>query len=153
MPTSLFAQKGFAVLLAIFSIVLFGALATAMAFAAGQETRASGGVFQSAHSLSAAEGGVWEAVATADWMVAMTMRPGQVIRQRAAVGTPAAAAIAIVRLDSTCFFIQSISPDPEAEGGNSRVIRRVGLTIEVLPDSGGVLRPSRVPNRAWMELF
>lgn len=144
-------RNGFAVLLALFAILLLGALATSMVFAAGEETRASAAGFRSTDALSSAESALAEAVAHADWVAAMAMRPGQFTAIH--VAEYPATAVAISRLDTTLFFVQAVHPGPLTSPGNARFIRRVGLTIELGADSAGILRPLRVPSRAWIELF
>lgn len=145
-------RRGFAVLLALFAITLFGALATAMVFAATAETRASGIVLGSAQSLSAAESAAWRGIASFDWEAGLSLRPGQ-FTQIQVSADPIPATVHVVRLDSTCFFIQASAVNRQNPAGNTRFNRRVGITIELSIDSTGVIRPLRVPGRAWTELF
>lgn len=145
------ARKGFALLAAIFVIVLLGALATAMVFAAGEESRASAGKLGATRALAAAEDVLTNTIFGTDWVAAMQLRAGQQIAPPPAA--QAGVAVKIVRLDTTCFFLQAITTDPFTSPVNGRIVRRVGLTIEVVADSAGVLRPLRVPNRGWVELF
>ncbi len=145
-------RQGFAVLLALFAIILFGALATTMVFAANAETRASGIVLGSAQSLSAAESAAWLTIASFDWETGLSFRPGQFTQLQVSAG-PIPATVHVVRLDSTCFFIQASAINPQNPAGNTRFIRRVGITIELFIDSTGVIRPLRVPGRSWTELF
>lgn len=146
------ARSGFALVLALFTLVLFGAIATAMAFAGAVETRASATTLAAAQSLSAAEAAAWNTAVTFDWHSALDLRPGQFNRFQ----TPSGATlveVAVIRLDSTCFFIQASTESGPNVAGNARLTRRVGITIELTVDSAGVVSPKRVPNRAWVELF
>jgi hypothetical protein len=145
------ARKGFAVLLAIFAILLMGALATSMVFAAGEETRASAAALRSTDALSRAESALALAAARTDWAAAMVLRPGQVSRMY--LTEDPRTAVLIARLDTTLFMLQAIHPDPLTSASNAGFIRRVGLTIELVRDSAGAIRPLRLPNRAWVELF
>lgn len=145
-------RRGFAVLLALFAMILFGAIATAMVFAAGASTRASGTMLGSSRSLSAAESAAWTSIAAFDWQAAMQMLPGQFLQVQQSGGSPYST-VSIVRLDSTCFFVQASAGTLSGSAGNARFTRRVGLTIEVIRDSTGVVRPVRVPERSWVELF
>lgn len=141
------APRGFAVMLSLFAVLLFGALATAMVFAAGEETRASGTQLGSARALASAEAAVWQTIGSFDWGSAFLLRPGQFTT----VSTLSAGNLSnviVVRLDSTCFFVQASSA-PE----NGRFARKVGVTIELAVDSSGIVLPLRLPNRAWTELF
>ena len=145
-------RRGFAVILAIFAIILFGALALTMAFAAGIETRESGTIKGSSRLLSVAEAGVWTTVATFNWASVMSYLPGQsaMLQTRFdGVGTN----IWVTRLDSTCFLVQGVARDGPNVAGTPRFTRRVGVTIEVTRDSLGVFRALRLPNRGWTELF
>lgn len=145
------ARKGFALLAALFALILLGALGTAMVFAAGEETRASAGKLGATRAIAAVEDVLANTVANADWVTAMQLRPGQ--HTESHVTAPEKVAVTIVRLDTTCFFVQAVTPDPSAGPVNGRIVRRVGLTIEVGADSAGIFRPLRVPNRGWVELF
>lgn len=145
------ARKGFALLAALFALILLGALSTAMVFAAGEETRASAGKLGATRAIAAVEDVLANTVANADWVTAMQLRPGQHIASHVTV--PEKVAVTIVRLDTTCFFVQAVTPDPSAGPVNGRIVRRVGLTIEVGADSAGIIRPLRVPKRGWVELF
>lgn len=145
------ARKGFAVVLALFALILLGALCTAIAFASWEDTRASAGELASARALAAAESAVESSIAAQDWTAAMLLRSGQHLTIH--VTDPAPTAVSIARLDTTLFFIQGVTPDPIAGSANERFIRRVALTIELGADSAGILRALRVPNRGWLELF
>jgi hypothetical protein len=139
-------------MLALFAILLFGALALTMAFAATAETRESGSVMGMSRSLSAAEAGLWAAIPSVDWESALSYLPGQWEKMQVPVsGT--LANIWVIRLDSTCFLVQSVAGIGPNLAGNPRFIRRVGVTIEVTRDSTGLIRALRVPDRAWTELF
>jgi hypothetical protein len=135
-------HDGFAVIIAIFAIIILGALATAMSFAVAEETKASRSSLRGSLALSSAEGGAVEFTTTMDWRTGMLLRSGQSLHT-----SSGQAEILVVRLDTTCFFVQSIYAD------STGAERRVGLTIEVGADSAGVLKASSVPNRAWVELF
>jgi hypothetical protein len=145
-------RGGFAVLLALFSMILLGAIAVAMLFAANAATRASGTMLGVSRSLSAAEAGAWSSIASFDWTAAMLLAPGQFLQVQQPAGS-GYAVVSIVRLDSTCFFVQASASDPPSAAQNARFIRRVGITIEVVKDSTGAVRPVKVPERAWTELF
>lgn len=146
MPCS---RRGVAVLVALFVIVLLGALSTAMVFAAREETHASAVKLGATRALAAVEDALAQTVANTDWAALMHLRPGQ----HTQVSAQPAVAITIVRLDTTSFFVQGVTPDPSAGPINGRIVRRVGLTIEVGADSAGLLRPLRVASRGWAELF
>ncbi len=145
------ARNGFAVLLALFAMTLLGALCTAMVYAAREETRASEGHLSSTRALSSVESALSTTVASFDWSSAMSLRPGQHLTIHST--GPTRVSITIARLDTTCFFVQAVTPDPLAVSVNERFTRRIALTIEVGADSAGTLRPLRVPNRGWTELF
>lgn len=132
-------------MLALFTIILLGALATAMVFAAKAETRASASMLGASQSLSAAESAVWSGIAAYDWASALAFLPGQSAR--------IAAGVYLVRLDSTCFFVQSTATATSNVAGTARFIRRVGVTIEITRDTTGAIRVQKVPDRAWTELF
>lgn len=122
-----------------------------MVFAAGEESRASASKLAATRALSAVEDALTNTVSSVDWMAAMQLRPGQ--HTTTHFNNPVPVAITVIRLDTTCFFIQAVTPDPSATALNGRIVRRVGLTIEVGSDSAGIFRPLRVPNRGWVELF
>ena len=145
-------RGGFAVLLALFSMILLGAIAVAMLFAANMATRASGTKLGVSRSLSAAEAGALRSIASFDWTAAMQLFPGQFLQVRQYAGS-GYAIVSVVRLDSTCFFVQASADDSSNPAQNARFIRRVGITIEVLRDSTGAVRPVKVLERAWTELF
>lgn len=148
----MFARRGFAVLLALFAIILFGALATTMVFAAAAETQASGTMLATSRSLSAAEAGVMTAISTFDWGSVLAALPGQSTRTQVGFGGQTTD-IWVIRLDSTCFLVQGTAQSGPNVAGNPRFVRRIGVTIEVTRDSSGVIRVLRVPSRAWTELF
>jgi hypothetical protein len=146
------ARHGFAVVFALFVIILFGAIATAMAFAAGSETRASRSTLGSSQALAAVESPVWTTVSTFDWFAALAFLPGNSSRIQIASGQ-SMVTVWVVRLDSTCFLVQGSGGSGTNPGGNPLFLRRVGVTIEVIRDSTNQIRVSRVPGRAWTELF
>lgn len=145
-------RRGFAVMLALFAVILFGAIATAMAYAANLETRASSTMLGASRSLSAAESAAWETIASYDWLSALSLVPGQSTHPLSGLGQ-VTSSVYIVRLDSTCFLVQATAVSGPNVAGSGRFIRRVGITIEVTRDTAGSIRASRVPNRAWTELF
>lgn len=145
-------KSGFAVILALFAIVLFGALATTMVFAAARETQGSGITLGTSQSLSAAEAGVTTVISSFDWNSAMSLLPGQSMRTEVGFrgGTTN---IWVIRLDSTCFLVEGSAGAGPNVAGKPRFVRRVGVTIELTRDSLGAIRVLRVPNRGWTELF
>ncbi len=145
------ARAGFAVLLALFVLILFGALCTAMAFASGEDTRASAAQLFSTRALAAAESAVESSIAAQDWSAAMALRPAQHLTLH--LTGPVPVAVMIARLDTTLFFVEGVTPDPIALRANERFIRRVAVTIEVGADSAGIFRALRLPGRGWVELF
>lgn len=138
-------RPGFAVILALFTVILLGAVATAMVFAANAETRSSATMFGASRSLSAAEAQVWSGIASYDWSPALSFLPGQ--------STQIAPSVYVVRLDSTCFFVQATAVGGPNVAGIARFVRRIGVTMEITRDTTGAIRALRVPNRAWTELF
>lgn len=150
MPTR--ARSGFALVLALFSMIMFGGLCTAMAFAAAAETRASATALVSAQTLSAAEAAAWNTAATFDWQSGLDLGQGQFSRFQTQNGS-ALVEVTVIRLDSTCFFIQAAAESRPYVAGNARFSRRVGITIELTVDSARVVSSKRVPDRAWAELF
>ena len=145
-------RRGFAVLFALFAIMLFGGIAAAMVFAAGAETLASGSMLASSQALSAVESAVWSTVSSFDWSSALTFLPGQSASVSLVTGL-SKVDVSVVRLDSTCFLVQGVGGGKPNGARNPRFLRRVGVTIEVTRDSAGQVRASKVPNRAWAELF
>ena len=139
-------------MLALFAVLLFGGIAMAMVFAAGAATRASGTMLGTSRALAAAESAAWKSIETFDWQAALNLMPGQFLGVPQPGGSDYSE-VFIMRLDSTSFFVQASAGNRAGSAGNARFIRRVGVTIEVLWDSTGVVRPVRVPQRAWTELF
>lgn len=146
------ARHGFAVVFALFAIILFGAIATAMVFAAGSETRASRSTLGSSQALAAVESAVWSTVSTFDWPGALALLPGNSSKFQIRSGQ-SLATVWVVRLDSTCFLVEGMGGSGTNAAGNPLFLRRVGVTIEVIRDSTNQIRVSRVPGRAWTELF
>lgn len=146
------ARSGFALVLALFTLVLLGGLSTAIAFAAAAETRASVAALAAAQTLSAAETAAWNTMATFDWQSGRDLGQGEYIRFQSLTRLNQVEVV-VIRLDSTCFHIQAAVQSRQNVSGNARFRRRVGITIELTIDSTGVVSPKRVPSRAWAELF
>lgn len=146
-------RRGFALVAALISLVLLGALIVGAFFAATEETRVSAAVRAGARALREAESGAESAIGGWAAVQSDSLNVGQrASRSFAANGVWVTTTL--IRLDSTLFWVVG-----EAEAGEgtppagSATRRRIGVLTRRASDSSGRRCLLRLEERSWSELF
>jgi Tfp pilus assembly protein PilX len=131
-------ERGIALAVAIFALVVIGALVAGTFFAGRLEQQAGSNTFYAAQAAEAAEAGLNDAVAT---QTAASMLPlaanEEVVLTTIPVGAHATASRTMRRLADNVFLVRSIGTRTDAAGGQlagrtlGQLIRLVQLDIEI----------------------
>jgi hypothetical protein len=132
-------ERGIALAVAIFALVVIGALVAGTFFAGRLEQQAGSNTFYAAQAAEAAEAGLNEAVATQTAAAMLALNPDEAPTDLGSinVGGHATASRTIRRLADNLFLVRSIGTRTNAAGGQlagrtlGQLIRLVQLDIEV----------------------
>jgi Tfp pilus assembly protein PilX len=147
-------ERGIALAVALFALVVIGALVSASFFAGRLEQQSGQNTMYAAQALEAAESGLSDVVANAAPAAVEALPTGGLPLDLGtlATGTGVTAARQIIRLTSSLWFIRSTGSRRDAEG-NPLATRSLGLLVRVLPAGGAApARFSPVGERAWVQL-
>ncbi len=144
------ARDGFALVAALISVVLIGALIVGAFLATTEEIRVSGGEALSLRAMNSAESAVQTSFTGWASGQSDSLAVGKSVG-RTVTADGLAVQTTLVRLDSSVFWLVAESG---AVGGSAAGIRRrVGLFIRRVSDSAGRGSFLRLEERAWSELF
>ena len=146
-------RSGFALVAALLSVVLIGALIVGAFLATTEEARVTASESASVHALSAAESAAQESLA--GW--AAPLADSLAIGQRTAHAVTVDGSVVqmtLARLDSSVFWLVGDAGTAGQSGsGDLPVRRRIGLYLRRVTDSAGHGSFSRFDQRSWSELF
>lgn len=146
-------RSGFALIAALLSVVLLGALIVGAFLATTEDLRVTGSESGSLHALSAAESGAQGALTGWAASQADSLAVGQRITRSVSVDG-VAVQTTLVRLDSVVFWlVGDAGAGGQSGAGNFAVRRRVGVYLRRVSDSAGRGSFLRFDERAWAELF
>jgi hypothetical protein len=147
-------QRGIALALALFAVVVIGALVSGSFFAGRLEQQSGQNTIFAAQALEAAEAGLSDVLANADPAVVEALPVGSspLDLDPLVPGTGVTAERQITRLTSSLWFLRSTGTRRNAEG-NSLATRSLGLLVHVVPGNGAASsRFSPIAERAWVQL-
>jgi hypothetical protein len=147
-------ERGIALALALFALVVIGALVSGSFFAGWLEQQSGRNTMFAAQALEAAEAGLSDVLANADPAAVEALPIGGLSLDLGtlALGTGVTAARQIIRLTSSLFFVRSTGIRRNADG-NPLATRSLGLLVRVVPADGAMPRRlSPVGERAWVQL-
>lgn len=146
-------RAAFALLAALISVVLLGALIVGAVIATTEETRTSASSALGARALAAAESAVERAIVGWVQAQAESLAIGQRASQEAPVGD-VPVTMTLIRLDSSVFWVvgEALAGGEPGEPGPS-VRRRIGILVRRATDSAGRVTIFRFEERPWVELF
>jgi Tfp pilus assembly protein PilX len=147
-------QRGIALAVALFALVVIGALVSGSFFAGRLEQQSGQNTIFAAQALEAAEAGLSDVLANTDPAAVEALSIGSSSRDLGplALGMGVTAERQIIRLTSSLWFVRSTGTRRNAEG-NPLATRALGLLVRVVPANGAVsARFSPVGERAWVQL-
>jgi hypothetical protein len=155
MSVSRAGERGIALAIALFALVVIAALVSGSFFAGRLEQQAGQNLMFAAQALEAAESGLADVLSSEIPAEVDALPVGGIALDLGSLSpaTGLTAARNIVRLTSTLFFIRSTGTRRDA-GGGPLASRSIGLLVRVAPASGAM--PSRflpLVERAWVQLF
>ena len=146
-------RAGFALVAALLSVVLIGALIVGAFLATTEEVRVTAGEANALHALNSAESAAQASVTGWAAGQADSLAVGQRV-SRTITADGIAVEATLVRLDSSVFWlVGDAGTAGRASGGDLPVRRRIGLYLRRGSDSAGRGFFSRFDDRAWSELF
>jgi hypothetical protein len=147
-------ERGIALAVALYALVIIGALVSGSFFAGRLEQQSGQNSMFTAQALAAAEAGLDDVLVNVDPTALEALPIGGVRLDLAplAIGMHLGAARQVLRLTSSLFFVRSSGTRNNAEG-TPLATRSIGLLVRILPAAGAV--PTRlfpVGERAWVQL-
>jgi Tfp pilus assembly protein PilV len=142
-------RRGFALVAALFALLLISALITGIFFAVMEETKVSSATAERQRALLAAESAVEMTIAASDgdWSGAI----GSAVNRSFTIeGVGAPVLVHVTRLDSTLYWIVGEST---AESRASAVSRRIGVVVRFQKSADHSITIDRISERSWSELF
>jgi hypothetical protein len=153
MSVSRAGERGIALAIALFALVVIAALVSGSFFAGRLEQQSGQNLMFAAQALEAAETGLSDVLSSEVPAEIEALPMGIALDLGPLSPAPGVtAARNIVRLTGTFFFIRSTGTRRDA-GGAALASRSIGLLVRVAPASGG--EPSRfapLVERAWVQL-
>jgi hypothetical protein len=147
-------RRGFALALALFSLVVIGALVSAGFFAGRLEQQSGQNSMFTAQAREAAEAGLSDVLVNVSPGAAESLVFGGPPLDLGvlSLGPRVAASRQITRLTSALFWIRSTGTRLDADGG-PLASSSLGLIVRIVPASGAVpARFSAIAERAWVQL-
>jgi type II secretory pathway pseudopilin PulG len=145
------ARSGFALPVALASIVLVAALAAATLFSASQETSATSAGLLDQQATAYAERAALLAIAGWQGAKCDSIAVGSVISETPQPHPPLESTVYITRLDSALFLVTG--EGRVSAGGATRVKRRIAVTVRTMRDSLGVSRAIPLHPYSWNFAF
>ena len=144
--TGIHVRRGFVLLIALFAIILTGALVTAIVFRAGEAGRVTRAATLREATFADAEAALWGTVFETD-AASLRMLP---VGTRVSIPTDIfGTSVVVVRTDSTIYWVVATA---ERRQGQDVGRRRLGVTA-TLPADTTVHRLALVSHRAWVDLY
>jgi hypothetical protein len=145
-------ERGIALALALFALVVIGGLVSGSFFAGWLEQQSGRNSMFAAQALAFAEAGLDEVLVNADLSALEALPIGDVPLDLAPLASPNAGC-RVNRLTSRLFLVRCTGSRSDADG-HPLAIRSLGLMVRILPADG--VSPaglSPVTERAWVQLY
>jgi hypothetical protein len=147
-------QRGMALALALFALVIVGALVAATFFVGRLEQQSGQNTLFAFQAAEAAEAAVSDAIASLTEPALQALPVGSTLAlPDIALGDRAIGRRAIIRLTGSLFLIRATGRRLDA-AGSELAVRVLGSLVKLVPDSisgSNVVR--RVRERSWMQLY
>jgi hypothetical protein len=144
-------ERGIALAIALFALVLIGALVSGSFFAGRLEQQSGLNSMFAAQALAAAEAGLDEVLTNADPAPLEALAIGGMPLDFGPLASVNSAA-QIVRLTSGLFLVRCTGTRRDADG-NALATRSLGLLVRILPADGALpARLSALRERGWVQL-
>jgi type II secretory pathway pseudopilin PulG len=140
-------RRGFALIAALLTVVLIGALVAGAMFSTTEETRLGSTAAARDLSLTAAESALVSAVTTSALPTTIGVA-GTIFGETQTAGL--SVNVYVTRLDSTTYWFVAESA---ADASHSGAQRRVGILVNVRREADSSISITPVSERAWSELF
>jgi hypothetical protein len=148
-------RRGIALAVALFGLVIIGAVVSGSFFAGRLEQHSGQNTMFAAQALEAAEAGLSDVLANADLVALEALSAGRVPLELPPLTVTAGVTSnrQVVRLTSTLFLVRATGATLNADG-TPLAVRSLGLLVQIAPASGAV-PPHLIPlrERAWMHLY
>jgi hypothetical protein len=145
-------ERGIALTLALFALVVIGALISGSFFAGRLEQQSGQNSMFAAQALAAAEAGLNGALVYADMAALESLPIGGVPLDLDALASQNAVC-RVNRLTSALFLVRCTGNRRDADG-HPLATRTLGLIVRILPTDGATpARLSPVTERAWVQLY
>jgi hypothetical protein len=145
------AERGIALPLALFALVVIGALVSGSFFAGRLEQQSGQNSMFAAQALAFAEAGLDDVLVNADVAALQALPIGGVPLDLGPLASQNAVA-QVNRLTSALFLVRCTGTRRDADG-HPLATRSLGLLVHILPADGGMpARLSAVIERAWVQL-
>jgi hypothetical protein len=148
-------RRGIALAVALFGLVIIGALVSGSFFAGRLEQHSGQNTMFAAQALDAAEAGLGDVLANADVVALEALPQGGVPLELApmTIAPGVSTGRQIVRLTSMLFLVRATGTTRNADG-TPLATRSLGLLVRIAPASGAA-PPQLVPlrERAWIHLY
>ncbi len=145
-------ERGIALVVALFALVLMGALVTGTFFAGTVEQQSGRNAFFAAEAAEAAEAGLSGGLSTIGAGTLEQMAIGQsTALPDLPLGTGVSSTRAVSRLTASLFLIRSTGTRRDA-AGTPLAVRTLGLLVR-LPSGEGSAAVTPLLERSWMQLY
>jgi hypothetical protein len=147
-------QRGVALAVVIFALVIMAALVAGSFFAGRLEHQSGRNTLYAAQAAEAAEAGLVEALGAISSSTLVALPPGGVPLNLDPMSFAAGFRVErqVSRLTSTLFLVRSLAARQDA-GGGDLAVRAVGLLLRTAPDSlGGPPTVAPLGQRGWVQL-
>jgi hypothetical protein len=148
-------KRGMALVIAMFALVVLGAIVAGTFFAGRLEQQSGDNTLYATQAREAAEAGLTDALVTLEPAAMSSLSAGAapLLLSPISVGAGVSVERQISRLTSTLFLLTSRATRRDA-GGGALASGAAGLLVHLLPDSASgtaVVAPLR--ERAWLQLY
>jgi hypothetical protein len=147
-------QRGMALALALFALVIVGALVAATFFVGRLEQQSGQNTLFALQAAEAAEAAVSDAIASLTEPALQAVPLGSTLAlPDIALGDRAIGRRVIIRLTGSLFLIRATGRRLDA-AGSELAVRVLGSLVKLVPDSiSGLNVVRRVRERSWMQLY
>jgi hypothetical protein len=147
-------RRGIALAMALFALVVVGALVAASFFVGRLEQQSGQNAFFAFQAAEAAEAGMSDAIANLTEPVLQAVVVGGTLPLTdVALGDRVLGTALVVRLTGSLFLIRSTGHRLDA-AGNELATRTLGSLVRLVPDSiSGTVVVRRISERSWVQLY
>jgi hypothetical protein len=147
-------RRGMALAMALFALVVVGALVAVTFFVGRLELQSGENAFFATQAAEAAEAGMSDAIAGVTESALQSVPIGGTLALPDLVlGDGVIAGRVVVRLTGNLFLVRATGHRPDA-AGNDLAVRSLGALVKLVPDSiSGTNGLRRIRERSWMQLW